>query len=252
MATTTLANNDTIPTAAKASIPGDISQILNSKGPIVNGVLLASDGSIRDVSVDTTPKAQAVAKLLGGPFTFLGQYEEEGLMLMVRREDDSDDESDQQLPTNLHKLQPPFHETSVKGDVLALKVAPEDDDDNEEASATATPIMVSSKPNDEFFLNYTKAEWEKFAARTDVVAPLITPTNSDEAEQLEEEEEESEEEPDMEDDEDDDEDGQGGLMELLMGQVLQRFQAENGRLPQEEELKALEAAVSEKLNGFVG
>ena len=141
MATTTsLAKNDNsnIPTAAKASIPGDISQILNSKGPIVNGVLLASDGSIRDVPVDTTPKAQAVAKLLGGPFTFLGQYEEEGLMLMVRRED----ESDQQLPTNLHKLQPPFHETSVKGDVLALKVAPEDDSEQTEAAAIGMHICA--------------------------------------------------------------------------------------------------------------
>ena len=39
---------------------------------------------IEEVTTDTTPSKSKVAEILGGPFTFLGQYEEEGIVLMVR------------------------------------------------------------------------------------------------------------------------------------------------------------------------
>ena len=42
---------------------------------------------ISEISVDTTPKKSMVAAVLGGEFTFLGQYESEGVMVMVRRPD---------------------------------------------------------------------------------------------------------------------------------------------------------------------
>lgn len=40
---------------------------------------------VEDIEIDTTPAKNKVAELLGGPFTFLGQYEEEGIVLMARR-----------------------------------------------------------------------------------------------------------------------------------------------------------------------
>merc|ERR1711971_350431 len=69
----------------------NIANILNSTGPIVNAVLLkAGNGNgnniVEDIQVDTTPKKQMVSKILGGPFTFLGQYEDEGIVLMIRKD----------------------------------------------------------------------------------------------------------------------------------------------------------------------
>jgi hypothetical protein len=219
----------------------DVSKILNSTGPIVNAVLLSAgaEGIAKDIQVDTTPKKQMVQQILGGPFTFLGQYEDEGIVLMIRREQED-------LPANTHKLQPPFNESIVKGDILALKVAPEPEGEDENISL--------NKPNDEFFLNYTKEEYEKFEARTDI--KTVTPTKSsmpDDEEDIEFSEEEEEakgEEMEGEDDSEDEDDGAGGLMEILMGQVLQRFQQENGRMPDEQELAALESAISQKLGGL--
>ena len=55
---------------------------------------------IEEIEIDTTPKKAMVQHVLGGPFTFLGQYEDEGIMVMVRRpdfaagEEDSDAEDD--------------------------------------------------------------------------------------------------------------------------------------------------------------
>ncbi|CAJ1934368.1 unnamed protein product [Cylindrotheca closterium] len=216
----------------------DIAKVMKSEGPIVDAVVLsAADNAVKAIRLDTTPKNQMVAKTLGGPFTFLGQYEDEGLMIMVRRDPDDN------LPTNPHKLQPPFNETTVKGDILLLKVAPESpEEENSEVF----------KPNEEFFLSYTKEEYEVFAARKDIVA--VTPSNSEEAMDEEDpvasgEEEEDDEEVEGEDDSED-EDEAGGFMAMLMGNVLQRFEQDNGRQPNEEELKALESAISEKLGGM--
>ena len=42
-------------------------------------------GLVEEIEIDTTPAKNQVSELLGGPFTFLGQYEEEGIVLMARR-----------------------------------------------------------------------------------------------------------------------------------------------------------------------
>jgi len=39
---------------------------------------------IEELQIDTTPSKSKVAEVLGGPFTFLGQFEDEGIVLMVR------------------------------------------------------------------------------------------------------------------------------------------------------------------------
>eukprot|EP00934_Nitzschia_sp_Nitz4_P004206 Nitzschia sp. Nitz4//scaffold50_size126154//86506//87774//NITZ4_003693-RA/size126154-processed-gene-0.61-mRNA-1//-1//CDS//3329553722//4196//frame0 len=106
--------------AAAASLQGtDIAKLLRSSGPVVQCVLLqAGDGKqdtkpeattdkeadadadadttasetkvllphlMKQIEVDTTPSKSMVAKTLGGaPITFLGQYEDEGIMLIVR------------------------------------------------------------------------------------------------------------------------------------------------------------------------
>merc|ERR1712238_260553 len=117
------------------------------------------------------------------------------------------------------------------------------------------------KSNEEFFLPYTVEEYKVFAARTDVVAPAVSVEDenddddiNDDDDEEDEEDEEMEGESDSDDDDDEaDGDGDGGLdiMAMLMSQVLQRFQVENDRMPNEEELAALESAISQKLGGGV-
>jgi len=300
-------NNNNTAAAAAAANAGmqnvNIASILNSTGPIVTAVLLKAGGTRKEkgeknavddnvveaVRVDTTPKKQMVAEILGGPFTFLGQYEDEGIVLMIRKDQDNHHEGDSEgtnkhggLERNQHPLQPPFQTSTVWGDILCLKVAPDDEDDGvpEETEDAAMQVTITPKPNDEFFLNYTKEEYVQFAARTDVVytpPPLAEEAAMDDDEEAEEtaidgasaatnppklvekvdssDEEEDDDgdapyEMEEQGDQEDNNDEEGGFLELLMGQVLQRFEQENGRMPDATELKALEAAITEKLGGM--
>lgn len=204
----------------------NISKIMSSTGPVVKCVLLraaaaatADDNDegnpkaddetkenetssvlhphqhlIDEIEVDTTPRKSQVNTILGGPFTFLGQYEEEGIVIMIRLprldDDDRNDEEDDDKkhgPINPHRLQPPFHNVMVRGDILFMKVAPVTDDDdmadatfNEvgdvatkiavTASMTAPSLTTTTNDNDEFFLDYTKEEYLIFASRSDIIA----------------------------------------------------------------------------------
>jgi hypothetical protein len=90
-----------------------------------------------------------VSQILGGPFTFLGQYEQEGTMVMIRQQpqvepdDAAAEEGDSNasfpqmvegMALNPHELQPPLHNHVVYGDILLMRVAPcaEDDEDDED------------------------------------------------------------------------------------------------------------------------
>ena len=105
---------------------------------------------IDEIEVDTTPKKAMVSQILGGPFTFLGQYEEEGIMVMVRRppgpgdsfdesdddggDGDGDEDEDEAIPPlNPHRLQPPLHKKVVRGDILLMRVAPGEEDHDDAA-----------------------------------------------------------------------------------------------------------------------
>lgn len=264
---------------------------------------------IEEIEVDTTPKKAMVQQVLGGPFTFLGQYEDEGIMVMVRRpdfavddgDDDGDDDSDAEQenvpppPLNPHRLQPPLHKKEVHGDILLMRVAPakeeeeegEDANEDEEeeaagenedegkgdaganeegeeeeqeaAAAAAEAAAASAVSNDDFFLDYTRAEYLKFAARTDIPEHEIDDGEEDEEEEEEvgegsddddEEEGGSDEEfglEDMDDDDEDDDDAQVGMMNLIFGQILRRFREENGRGPDTRELLEMRSALAERL-----
>eukprot|EP00531_Pseudo-nitzschia_arenysensis_P003040 CAMPEP_0116115178 /NCGR_PEP_ID=MMETSP0329-20121206/368_1 /TAXON_ID=697910 /ORGANISM="Pseudo-nitzschia arenysensis, Strain B593" /LENGTH=303 /DNA_ID=CAMNT_0003608593 /DNA_START=110 /DNA_END=1018 /DNA_ORIENTATION=+ len=286
----------------------DIREVMKSQGPIVNTVILRcrpstasednDDGDskpaavetkeesteqpervilkdlIDELKIDTTPSKSKVNEVLGGPFTFLGQYEDEGTVLMIRKfpddleadlkeihEQDEDEEGafsfKEQLsknfnikalkavcfqrgietetmtekrelvealvayqktlpPYNEHQLQPPLHKARVRGDIVVMKVAETEEeldndeapakegeegeskkvnDDNDDAgdakkeaqSESATPA-VAVPSNEEFFLDYSKEAYIKFASRTDI------PEHDIEGEESENEEEEEEEE----------------------------------------------------------
>lgn len=236
---------------ATMSIPSltgsDISKLLQSKGPVVQAVLLRSgpEATIEQVDIDTTPQKQMVSMILGGPFTFLGQYEEEGIMLICLRDSDNDENG----AWNEHKLQPPFDASRVRGDILLLRVAAEESTEE----GTHGPVdTLASKSNDEFFLDYTKDEYTKFAARTDIKPPKSCPIASlqgdEDAENMDSDEQEDEDDDDESiEGESDEEDDVIGFMELLMGQVIDRFQKEHGRMPDEVEMQALQSAIAQKV-----
>ena len=246
----------------------DIAKLLRSDGPIVKCVLLRAstyqeqkraavppdtthrvilNDLIEEIQVDTTPKKSMVSQILGGPFTFLGQYEEEGIVLMCTTSQDA--------PLNPHQLQPPLTECGARGDILIMKVAPIEemlvDDNNEEDEDDEKAVVVPT--NEEFFLDYSKEEYIAFASRNDVVAPEIEQDKDEEEEEEEEVEEEEEDdaeynvEDDEEDGDEDDSESQVAMMNLIMGQVLRRFHEENGRGPDTRELLDLRSALAEKI-----
>jgi hypothetical protein len=233
-----------------------IAKVLSSEGPIVKCVVLraspescTTDGdkkpsaksdngnSVRQVlpdlidqiEIDTTPSKSMVAKTLGGSFTFLGQYQEEGVVLMMRdipedavaldmeelaaeklaklrsmcqeREIDMTGMlekpdlinalvKDSQLPPiNPHSLQPPLHKALVRGDIVILKVAETKEELDEGNDSEEPEITVPS--NEEFFLSYTKSQYISFASRTDIEEHDVEP---EKAGGSEEEEDASDEE----------------------------------------------------------
>lgn len=225
---------------------------------------------VEEIKMDTTPKKNEGEKILGGPFTFIGQYEEEGIMLMAKKgcviydaeeeEDEENQAANDNKPNdnsnmNPHKLQPPFDKSKIFGDILVLKVAEVDDpldDDCDDAPEQAVGT-VSVASNGDFFLDYTKDEYLKFAARTDVVPPAL-PSDAEEEEEEEcgdndndEEENEEEDEWSGGEGEEDEEEAQAGMMQMLMVAVLRKFQEENGRGPSSEELLVLKMTIAQKL-----
>lgn len=295
-----------VETSPKSSNDNPIAQILSSQGPLVQCVVLrhirkdgkdtrphttSSDSEnnhherpvlvelIDEVTIDTTPSAKGVQKVLGtSNITFVGQFPTEGTVVMAKQELPVLDEEvsvkelrnycrewnidttgmvekselinalqQQQDPVNPHKLQPPLDGLVVHGDMLILKVAEDDDDDEEidlsdpEAMAAQMQAM-SNKNNDSFFLNYTKEDYTAFARRTDIVAPEPPEEGDDEEDEGEDEDDDEEYDP---------EEGEAefmtATMNVIMGECLKQFRQEHGRGPDTKELLELRSRVAEKL-----
>lgn len=286
----------------------DIGSILQSEGPTVKCVLLSScnrkdtkedhvktndtDDSTRQTSslnhliyemdVDTTPRNSMVQTILGGPITFLGQYEDEGIVVIARRPDtlpsSEVDDHQEGLCLNPHSLQPPLHKLQVYGDILLMRVSPtveEEDSDDEDSDPCVqeegeeTPkVNPDSEVKEEdtnepdFFLDYTKEEYIRFASRTDIVYEsneednVVDDENDSElienSEQENEDEETDEEYAVVEDGESDDEEideqeGQMGFMNLIFSQLLRKFREKNGRGPDSQELLNMRAQLAKQL-----
>ncbi|KAL7483646.1 hypothetical protein ACHAW6_009285 [Cyclotella cf. meneghiniana] len=215
---------------------------------------------------------------------------------MIRRPDWEHDHDDQHWthddipPINPHKLHPPFDGLQVRGDILFMRVAESDEqldqhhdnDDNQTHGDTrhnnhdsAAKIQVPS--NEEFFLDYTRDEYLKFAARTDVVWEGTQEDDDCDEEDDEEEtdwqeptscetngaatgetttqthDEEDQHDPnydpegDSSDEEYDSEEHQIGMMNLILGQILRKFHEENGRGPNTLELLDMRKTLADKL-----
>jgi hypothetical protein len=225
----------------------DIKKIMSSAGPVVQCVLLKhmsktgrdtkphaspnpaqNDGHphkrpvltelIEEVSVDTTPSKNQVQTVLGGPFTFLGQYPDERIVLMARREipENVDDLSvhkirtlcqdfgvdtetmlekaelvaallDAQLPVNPHQLQPPLDEHQVRGDILLMRVADtdevldkDDDDEDDEAGEGDEDDNAEGDATDAKAKSDVKGEVKETAGADAATEPQVTVPSNEE------------------------------------------------------------------------
>jgi hypothetical protein len=277
-----------MPKSSSIHVPhgSDIAKMLTSTGPVVKCVLLKTKGVstkadteedvkhlaepenvsddtsekrrvltdlIEEIEVDTSPQKQMVSKILGGTFTFLGQYEDEGIVLMIRNVEFVN--PIELPPFNPHQLHPPFDGVEVRGDILIMKVAATDEvldeEEDEEDDVEDKDVVVPN--NDEFFLDYTKDEYIAFASRTDVVAP--EPPEEDEDDEDVEDEDDEEEEVDEEyhlGDDETNEEERTAIMNLLMRSILRKFCEDNGRGPNTQELLELRSALAEKMGVRLG
>jgi Family of unknown function (DUF5880) len=94
----------------------DVNAVMATEGPIVTIVMLRAGGECEEVILDMSPKLQLVAKQLGGRISFLGQWESLEVVLVIRG-----DQTDENVQINLHELQPPFHNATVRGDILLMR-----------------------------------------------------------------------------------------------------------------------------------
>ena len=99
-----------------------ITEIMDSKGAVQSAVLLKVDGTTSEVSFDTTPRLKEVNRVLGCEqhenITFAGQWEDvvtagDSVLLILRGKAE-----ELELATNQNKLQPPFHNAEIPGEIL--------------------------------------------------------------------------------------------------------------------------------------
>lgn len=243
---------------------------------------------MEEIEIDTTPSKSMVAKTLGGPFTFLGQYEDEGIVLMIRKPEEYDEQpskedleplslkelkqlaahrnlslegiveksevldallKDMELPPiNPHQLQPPLHKRSVRGDILVLKVAATEEELDQ---PDAPKVQIAMPTNEEFFLDYSLEQYLKFAARTDIPEHEIDEGESEDEDDEEESGDEGEEDGEgfvLGEDGEIDDEDKSAMFNLVMNEVLRQYREDNGRGPNTQELLELRSQIAKQLD----
>ena len=145
-----------LPAMSAADLVGFLAMMTKMKqqdGPIVTGVLLTVDGRMSEHTLDMTPRADAIGKLLGGKCTFVGQYPPPlSATIMMRK-----DQETKGLKVNKHTLAPPYDQDAgqLRGDLLLIRM---DEDNNptditqkeyEAYRANPTPITEADEDADD-------------------------------------------------------------------------------------------------------
>jgi hypothetical protein len=218
-------------------------EIMDSTGKVQPAVLLKADGAMSEVKFDTTPRLKEVNKTLGCDqhenITFAGQWEDvvtkgDSVLLILRFKAE-----ELKLPINQNKLQPPFHEAKIPGDILLQR-----SDEN----GNVLPFTLKH------YKNFQKKEIKEWTPADDEVADDDEDDDEDSDDDDEEDEEFGEEgESDDEDDEEEDAavaamldnvevdpaKAQAKLLEFLMQYAIDN----NGATPSEEELQTIKGTI---------
>ena len=198
-------------------------------------MVLRADGTKSEVQLDSDPHAATnpTEAVLGGPFTFLGQWESHGVIITMRREQEG-------LPASRHKLPQPFDTAAVSGDLLLTR---SDDDGNAQS--------------------FTMKEFDDLVANPPDPLPELPAEEDQDKDEEEEGDDASDDDDDEEDEGDEDygdddaeEDDEGDeeedaevFQQFMLAKLAEKFRAENGREPEASELANLERALQERMNG---
>lgn len=96
-----------------------IQEILSEQGPIVKVVILKTDGTQEESVFDMTPMKNTLGKYLNDSVTFIGQYEEQQVVITKGLNSTAQ--------KNKNVLPEPFHEEEHNGDIVLIRM---DDDAN--------------------------------------------------------------------------------------------------------------------------
>lgn len=94
---------------------------LHEKGPIIDALFIDTDGKENMIKLDTTPSKNEIVKILGGLGTFIGQWEDEFIVAMKRRDDED-------LPINQYHLPSPLDKEEIRGPILIIKMCEREED----------------------------------------------------------------------------------------------------------------------------
>jgi len=193
----------------------DIKGIMSGDMAEVACVLLKQDGSEQELTLDMTPRLKKTQETLGGQITFMGQWEDMEVILVINAEAQEEEDT---AKLNKHKLQPPFHDAEVYGDILLMR-------SDEGGNPKALPLA-----DYDAFKKLDIKEW----------SPEEEDDDDDESSEEEEAaEEEEDDEPEYDEDDEEDEEGDGELeamyLEVLKKKVVEQYKAVHGKEPTEEE-----------------
>jgi hypothetical protein len=244
------------------------------------------DHLMEQLELDMTPSKSMVEKTLGGPFTFLGQYEDEGIVIMVRQahEDEEEYPTQEELEElKLYELKllledrdispegmleksdmvqallqdfelPPINPHQLQPPLhkktirgdILVVKVAETEEELDQENVDEKDVVVPA--NDEFFLNYTMEQYIQFASRTDIEEHEIEePEEGEGSDEEDSDEEEEGEEGEGGDDEDIAEEDKSAMFNLVMNEVLRQYREDNGRGPNTQELLELRSAIAKQL-----
>ncbi len=205
-----------------------IKQIMDTNGAIRPAVLLKSDGTAIEVSFDTTPRLKEVNRIVGcnsnENITFAGQWEDvvdagDSVLLIMRGKAE-----ELGLTINKNKLQPPFHDAQIPGDILLQR---SDADGN---------VLDFTLKQYKIFQKKEIKEWEP------------ADDDNDEGEEEEDDGEDDDEEGDEEGDEEDEALSNvqidPAVAQAKLKEFLKDYAKKNGgAAPSEEELRTIKGTI---------
>merc|ERR1712086_718508 len=198
-----------------------LEEMMAAEGPVVQAIQIGVDASVKQIELDMNPKANSLEKLLGGPVTFVGMYDDGDLIVMCAK--------NVKGKVNKYTLPAPFADEKVKGDMMVVK------------------MDSGSEPN-----SITLKQWNKFVKDT-LENPPAERDEEEEDEDDEElmdeddsQEEDSDEDGDMELGSDDEEEDQAGAIEaILTSNLMAQFAEQNGKEPNDKEVEDMLASMKE-------
>merc|ERR1712166_1489350 len=196
-----------------------LEEMMAAEGPVVQAIRIGVDASVKQIELDMNPKANSLEKLLGGPVTFVGMYDDGDLIVMCAK--------NVKGKVNKYTLPAPFADEKVKGDMMVVK------------------MDSGSEPN-----SITLKQWNKFVKDTLENPPAERDEEEEDDEELMDEddsqEEDSDEDGDMELGSDDEEEDQAGAIEaILTSNLMAQFQEQNGKEPNDKEVEDMLASMKE-------